>query len=240
MQITYELTFPGGAGTRVDVVIDPDTLELRAPLPVDRPEWTRLENEQCANCPLRASETSHCPLALSLVELVELSGDVASFASLHAKVTTPERVVSADTTAQRAVASLMGLVIATSGCPHTTFFRPMARFHLPFASEEETVYRATSTYLLGQYFKAQGGAAPDLVLEGLHQTYQAMQKVNKHIALRLRGVIEKDASVNALILLDLFSKALPDIIEDQLDEIRHLFEPFIDVQASGIYDRKAG
>jgi hypothetical protein len=30
--------------------------------------------------------------------------------------------------------------------------KPMARFHLPLASEEETIYRATTMYLLAQYF----------------------------------------------------------------------------------------
>ena len=40
-------------------------------------------------------------------------------------------------------------------------------------------------------------------------------------------MIELDASVNALIILDLFSKALPDTIEDQLEEIRYLFEPYL-------------
>ena len=34
-----------------------------------------------------------------------------------------------------------GLIMATAGCPWTDRLRPMARFHLPFATEAETVYR---------------------------------------------------------------------------------------------------
>jgi hypothetical protein len=42
--------------------------------------------------------------------------------------------------------------VATSGCRYTAYFKPMARFHLPFANEEETAYRAISMYLLSQRF----------------------------------------------------------------------------------------
>ena len=55
------------------------------------------------------------------------------------------------------VFSLIGIYMVTSGCPIMDKLRPMARFHLPFASTEETIYRAISTYLLGQYFLEQKG-----------------------------------------------------------------------------------
>ena len=57
--------------------------------------------------------------------------------------------------------------MATSGCPHMDFFKPMARFHLPLANAEETVYRATSMYLLAQYFLQREGKEADMELEGL-------------------------------------------------------------------------
>ena len=37
--------------------------------------------------------------------------------------------------------------MALSGCPVLEQLKPMARFHLPFASVEETIYRAASMYL---------------------------------------------------------------------------------------------
>jgi hypothetical protein len=103
----------------------------------------------------------------------------------------------------------------------------MARFHLPLATEEETIYRATSMYLLAQYFRAQEGGTPDLALDGLLEIYERMHTVNMNIASRLRKAVEKDSSLNALVLLDLFSKALPDTIEYSLDEIRYLFRPYL-------------
>jgi hypothetical protein len=52
----------------------------------------------------------------------------------------------------------MGLLIAGSSCPYTHFFKPMARFHLPFANKDETLWRAAATYLLARYFTARGSS----------------------------------------------------------------------------------
>ena len=228
MDVRYRLTFPDGSTAQVDVSLDDDTLDLRTPQPAGpAPAWTRLLHRQCTNCPLDPAQQPNCPLAVSIAPLVDVARDVVSFAECTAEVETPERTIRVETTMQRAIASLMGLLIATSGCPHTRLFRPMARFHLPFSSEEETIYRATSMYLLAQYFAARDGAAPDLAMAGLRRAYREIHTVNTHIAARLKEIIEKDASVNALIILDLFSKALPDTIEDQLEEIRYLFEPYL-------------
>src|SRR5690606_40128032 len=64
--------------------------------------------------------------------------------------------------AQQALASLMGLVMASSGFPKTAVFRPMARFHLPFSSESETAYRVAAMYLVAQHFAHRDGAPSDL------------------------------------------------------------------------------
>ena len=54
---------------------------------------------------------------------------------IRLEVTTTDRFVAQDTSAQKGISSMMGLIIATSGCPHTAFLRPMARFHQPLAGE---------------------------------------------------------------------------------------------------------
>ena len=121
----------------------------------------------------------------------------------------------------------MGIVIATSGCPHTVFLKPMARFHLPFATEEETLYRATSMYLLAQYFLQREGKKGDFELQGLREIYDNIQLVNTAIAKRLRAACKTDASVNAIICLDMYAKAIPYVIEESLEEIRYLFTPYL-------------
>ena len=69
---------------------------------------------------------------------------LVSFDTVGVTVTQAERTVYAETSAQQAMSSVLGLIMATSGCPWTDHLRPMARFHLPFASEAETVYRSVS------------------------------------------------------------------------------------------------
>jgi hypothetical protein len=103
----------------------------------------------------------------------------------------------------------------------------MARFHLPLASREETVYRATSMYLLAQYFAYRDGRVPDLDLNGLAEIYRNLQIVNKAMAERLRSASEQDAAVNAIVILDVLAKALPDAILDSLTEVRHLFSSYL-------------
>lgn len=237
INIRYRLTAPDGESKEFDVYLDGGTLDLRKPISVPTPDWARLDCHQCPNCPLDAATSPHCPLAVSLTELVRYCTDIVSYKEVRLEVELPERSISKETTAQRAIAALMGLIIATSGCPHTVLFKPMARFHLPLSSEEETIYRATSMYLLTQYMAAQSGQRPDWEMLELTRVYREMQTVNRHIARRLQEATNKDSSVNALILLDLFSKALPDTIDERLAEIRYLFASYLDSAEAGARGR---
>jgi hypothetical protein len=142
-------------------------------------------------------------------------------------VITAERRISQQTNAQTGISSLMGLVIATSGCPHAAFFKPMARFHLPLASREETIFRATSMYLLAQYFLKKEGKSADFELEGLSGIYANMQIINMAVVKRLRAATQTDSSVNALVILDCYAKFLPFAIEKSLEDVRYLFSPFL-------------
>lgn len=226
--ISYSFFSPDGAVQQYRVELDADSFELIAPRPQQPSEWCRLDFHQCRDCPLEPQSHAYCPAAVALQELVDRGGDMASFQPMRVEVETPERTVSSNTTAQRGYSALMGLLMAVSGCPHTAFFKPMARFHLPLASEEETVYRAVSMYLLAQYFRRRQGLDADAGLDGLGDLYQNIRKVNKGMADRLRAASREDSTVNALILLDMLAMAVPFVVEDSLEGLRHLFTPFTD------------
>jgi hypothetical protein len=129
----------------------------------------------------------------------------------------------------------MGLLSASSDCPHIEFLKPMAHYHLPFSSREETVYRVVSTYLLAQYFRRQQGKPADAGLEGLKAHYRELQQVNQGMAARLGAIRHEqgDSSVNALVLLDLFAHSLPDSIDADLEELMPAFQEFLKMN----YDR---
>ena len=90
---------------------------------------------------------------------VESLKELVSFDTVGVTVTQAERTVHAETSAQQALSSVLGLIMATSGCPWTDRLRPMARFHLPFASEAETVYRSVCMFLLARDLKAADDSA---------------------------------------------------------------------------------
>ncbi|UCH93277.1 MAG: hypothetical protein JSV88_23770 [Candidatus Aminicenantes bacterium] len=210
-----------------DLQLDAKTLELQDNIPKILPDWTKLDFYQCSNCPLDVRKHPFCPLAANLVNVVNRFDSLFSYYETNLVVTTKERMISQVTTVQRALGSLMGLVIATCGCPHTVFFKPMARFHLPLANNQETVYRAASMYLLAQYFMQKEGKPVDWELKGLEDIYNNIQLVNYTIAERLRAATRSDSVLNALVELDIFAQTLSLVIEDSLEDIRFLFDSYL-------------
>lgn len=224
----YRFRFESGLEENFDIHLDGVTLEPLDPGPKSPPEWVRLENHKCAHCTLDPLEVFFCPLALRLLPLVDRMGDVVSFDNVDVTVVLDERTIVRSATAQEGISALMGIITATSGCPHTEFFKPMARFHLPFANTEETFYRAASMYMLGQYYRWQAGKGIDMELEGLRYYYSQVALVNNGIARRLRAERREDGAINAVVLLDMFVKAMPDQFGDTLNELKPLFQSYID------------
>jgi hypothetical protein len=227
LKIRYCFHLDGHRSEIFDVNLDGRSLERVDAVDLDFPAWTALEFMQCPHCPLTAAIQPRCPVAASLAQVIERFEDVVSFAEIDLEVITSIRRVSQHTSAQRGLSSLVGLLYATSGCPYTTFFKPMARFHLPLASEEDTIFRAAGMYLLGQYFLRQEGKESDLELEGLSEIYDNLHQVNVMIANRIRSATRIDSTINAVVLLDTFTNLMPFAIEDQLIKIRHLFDSYL-------------
>jgi hypothetical protein len=224
--IKYCFRFPDKSSEEFKLELNPLNLELSSNIPQSLPGWTKLDFHQCQHCPLDVGIDPYCPLAANIVNIVLRFNGLISYDKIWVDVITQERRISQYTTAQKGISSMMGLIIATCGCPHTAFFKAMGRFHLPLASNEETLFRATSMYLLAQYFLKMEGRPAGLELEGLTKIYRNMQIVNVAIAKRLRSISISDSSINAIVILDNFAKSLPYAIEKSLKDLRHLFLPF--------------
>ena len=227
-RIIYVFKFPDGREERFEVHIDPQTIEVTDPLPDELPEWTRLDFHKCAHCPLNSDTHPHCPLSARIAGIVDRFAEIISYEGLVVEVQTPERTVSKDTTAQQGLSALMGLVMATSGCPITALFKPMAAFHLPFANSDETTYRAASMYLLAQYYLNKEVGKVDLSMRGLEAFYRSVEVLNEHMAQRVRAATSRDAAINALVELDFFAKNFTFGMDLRLDELKYLFQPYID------------
>ncbi|PIU19042.1 MAG: hypothetical protein COT16_00350 [Elusimicrobia bacterium CG08_land_8_20_14_0_20_44_26] len=227
IEIVYEFLFDDGRKHSFSLRIDAENLTLVGGRKGDGPVWTRLDYSKCPNCPLDAEKTEYCPLALNLVDIIEEFSDISSIEIAEIKVKTPERNFSRRLPVQKGLSSILGIYMTTSGCPILSKLKPMVRYHLPFASVEETVFRAVSTYLTGQYFVMKKGGVPDWNLVKLMVNYGEIEKVNEMMAHRLRSAAKKDSSVNAVVILDVFAKFVPLSIELSLKKLNYLFTDII-------------
>ena len=123
----------------------------------------------------------------------------------------------------------MGILMVSSGCPIMAKLRPMVRFHLPFSTILETTFRTTSSYLLGQFFlQKRGGKPASFTFEGLIEIYKNVNMVNRGMSKRISSMAGKDASVNALVILDIFALDIPLSIDDQIGELEPFFRPYFE------------
>jgi hypothetical protein len=226
IRIVYRFQADDGTEKEFETILDGKNLRIRNALPPKMPGWTKLSFNQCENCPLGA-EVERCPVAANLSTLIESFKFTTSYESTFVVVETPERQYAKQTTVQNALSSLMGIYMVTSDCPVLDKLRPMVRFHLPFASATETVYRTVTMYLLAQFLKKQKGLKPDWDMEKLVDIYKEISKVNKGMWNRLSAASSYDANVNALIVLNTFGDALRFSIKKGLDDLEKLFGEYM-------------
>jgi hypothetical protein len=224
MNYIYKFEFPNRPSEEFTIDIAACTPNIQSSAPDVLPEWTELSFKTCPHCPLNINEIPHCPLALHISGIIDFFEKTTSHHETSVTVTTDNRTYTCSTTIQQGLSSLLGLVIATSGCPHTEFLRPMAHFHLPVSTPEETIYRAVGMYFIGQFFHPPADDKDKLDLSNLNKLYANVETVNMHIAARLRTVTKRDAPINAIVLLDNLAKSMSIAIEEQLEEIRNLWD----------------
>lgn len=212
--LSYIFTFDDGGEVRLQLNFDAHMrLEQHA-----EKDWTVLSFNRCPHCPL-PDDAGHCPFATGLAPFLDAFDGRDSFQRVQVVVRTEQRLMASERALQHGLASLIGLIGATSGCPHLAFFRPMARFHLPFSSEEETLVRAFSLHLLGDWIDGR-----PMVLDDLAADYLAAAQVNRAMADRIRAAFQRDAVVNALVSLDTYAQAIPYVIEERLAELAYIFQ----------------
>ena len=227
LSFSYTFQFPNGTKQDFKVRLNAKTLGLLSPQDGPKPAWTKLKYCQCENCPL-SDDVEYCPVAVNLATLVETFKDSISFEDTSVRVQTAERTYEKQTPLQKGLSSIIGIYMVTSNCPVMDTLRPNVRFHLPFASMDETIYRAVAMYLVAQYLRMIKGKEPDWQLKNLSEIYNAVARVNRGMSDRLRQATTEDANVNAVIILSTQGGMVPTYVEDSLAEMEHLFRGYID------------
>lgn len=182
----------------------------------------RLEVDQCSHCPLSPDQSPQCPLAASVIPVAQRFDRFSSTDRVAVIASSDDREVRVETSLQRGLGSLLGLLMGGSACPHFAAFRPMARLHLPFASEEETFFRVIGSALLELALRGEPG---DLGEAGEHirRQYQALSVVNRGMASRLRRFARTDSGVNAVIVLDMFARLIGGDPDEYIESLRPLY-----------------
>jgi uncharacterized protein DUF6901 len=230
LKIKYEFIFENNTREIFTILLNPETLDFIQNEDQNPPSWTELEHHKCDNCKLNSSTHSHCPIAQNLTNIFPPFKDKVSYENVTVRVESKERTYELNTSVQKGLSSMLGILMVTSGCPSMNILRPMVRFHLPFATIDETIYRSASSYLLGQFFRYKNGKSVDWYMNDLSKAYEGIQIVNIGMAQRLRSISDKDAGANAVIVLDIFAKELPYSILDGLQKLEYLYKDFIEME----------
>ena len=230
MTITYTFDFSGGDTVVSEVRLDPVTLERIYEPPKSPPDWIALDFHQCKNCPLSSTEIANCPLAETLFDIVETFSDRISHEEVALEVRTEHRNYTSKTSLQNALRSLMGIYMASSECPHLEPLRPLLLTHLPLADVKESSFRVVSMYLMAQYFLEKHGQQPDWKLERMRNMYEEIHKVNLGLLDRFMAVSTRDANINSIVGLDVFTYLVPRSIESHLDQYEPYFLPYLQQQ----------
>lgn len=226
IQFRYRFTFADNETRLFPLILDRRNLTLVREPAGDPPPWTELRHHRCTTCRLDPDGHPFCPIAVNMADIVEEFKNCSSYENVLVEVETAERTFRKASALQEGLSSLMGIVMVTSGCPTMERLKPMVRFHLPFATVQETVFRMVSTYLVAQHYVYRKGNAPDWELKGLPQIYEEVEEVNRNFAGRLREAARKDASLNALVNLDCFAKLVPFEAGEMLAEIEGYFAAY--------------
>ncbi|KGD64741.1 hypothetical protein Y5S_02107 [Alcanivorax nanhaiticus] len=218
--ILYRIQDANGTDVRIPIHLQEDH-SIAVPDDFSPPAWAKLDYCQCSHCPLTTDTHAYCPIARNLAYLLPRLPSGESYRTISLEVKTEPRNYQQDTTLQRALGSLFGLICASSDCPHTRFLRPMARFHLPLSSHTETLVRSTSLYLLQQIVQNREGEQASLA--GLNERYQTLNELNQCFVKRFHDRNLSDAPVNAMVLLKTIAQHLNWNLEDDLSELAPLF-----------------
>lgn len=222
-KFTYHFEFENGTQKKFELFLSREKYEVVRQEKTPLPDWTRLEENKCSNCPLKSEAVAHCPVAANLSDLVGFFTNHFSFEKVTIRVESTNREYLKKTDLQDGIQSIYGLIMATSGCPRMNFFKPMAQFHLPFSQFEETLARTISIYLLRQHFLLEEGKISEVNLKSLGECYTQVNQVNRGIAARFNQIKMKDSSKNGVAILDALATLVPMELTDGYKNFENLF-----------------
>jgi len=222
--ITYIITREDGRECRFDVDIERPS-RMGEQNDENHPDWTHLGCHQCPNCPFDSSDYLYCPVAIEIAEIAHHFANTTSIERTDVWVHTDDRSFFKNVDMQSALRSLFGLIMASGPCPILSRLKPLAHFHLPFATLQETIHRLVGTYLASQYILHNDGQEADWELKGIEEIYHELKPVNLHLMKRIRIAASEDANINAIqsfiSIASIVEMGVDDIVEKMVPILRN-------------------
>jgi hypothetical protein len=217
--IDYQIRKPCGTKIHIPIQLDERGLKRNPEAAADAPEMpagvSEYMGEDCRAC---ERHYRHCKAETAIVDVAERFDDLHSTDFITTEVTIEGRTVRLESPAPRALASLMGLLMASSGCPRLIPFRAMALFHQPFATAEENVVRAAGFWLIRCW--TQGTTTEESPFTALQQVWDSLEDVNRHVGEKLLARTTSDAASNGIAFLDVLAKMGTLGLDSALDMLR--------------------
>ena len=224
----FSFLFKDGKEKRVKVRIDEKTLNIIRPSIKVPPKWTEISNFKCPHCPIDKNKFKYCPLAVNLNDVISDFTEFHSYDDVEVIIHTNARTYYKHTSLQNGLGSLLGIVMVANDCPTMGKLKPMMRYHLPFATLEETDYRVLSMYLLAQYVIAKKGGEPDWEMNNLKDLYEEIKLLNQNVCRHLAEIESKDAIVNAVVTLNSFAEHVTFLLsKNMMQRLEILFKDYL-------------
>lgn len=223
----YKFVFEDGTEKIFKLNLDADKLELIHNNELEKPDWALHDNFACPlECHLK-KESKYCPIAINIHNIIKQFGSMPSFQKVKVYVETENRTYFKETSLQAGIGSLFGIIMPTSGCPTLGKLKPLVKYHLPFASIDETEFRVFSMYMLAQFLAMKKNIKADWEMKKLKQLYEDIQSINRNIAQRIADLEKLDASINSVIVLNNFADSVSFSLEENLSNFEKLFESWL-------------
>jgi hypothetical protein len=221
MNIKYDLEFDNGE--KLSYNIDADRGINKNKIDFNEFPWVHIRVHKCDICTLKNRKNSTCPAAADIAFLIPDFSTAKSYDRVKVTVTDSERTYYKECDLQTALNSMLGLILATSGCPVLSKLKYMAYFHLPFASYEESFTRTVGFYLIKQLLSHRKGDEADYELKELIALYNDLRIINTNLHKRLMTVCNTDANVNAIHAFFSLSTLIQLSLNENLDDIQNYF-----------------
>ncbi len=165
------------------------------------PQWVNLECEQCSVCPFTTKDTTYCPAAFELQDVISQCRKIASYERVEFSKETERGTTTTQADMQTALFSVIGEKAISSACTVLNSRQWSLDYYSMITTPENILYRSLSTYLVRQFLIGSSGGDPDFQLKGHIDYVEEIISVFGSLLERFRYISEEDSTNNAVVRL---------------------------------------